>query len=344
MSNIDAHRSPAEPDAPATTPLLEVRNFSLRFRGQSRDVVSGIDLRVSAGEILCIVGESGCGKSVTAMALMGLLPPDAAEIPSGSMVFEQTSYDLTRQVLPARLRGDRMAMIFQEPMTSLNPAFRIGDQIAEAVMQHTDCTKAEAMQRAGDMLEQVGIPAPRQRLREYPHQLSGGMRQRVMIAMALVNDPALLIADEPTTALDVTIQAQILDLIRDLQARRNMGTVMITHDLGVVAELATTVAVMYGGQIVERGPVSQVFDDPQHPYTIGLMSSVPKLTGPRTRLTTVPGTVPSIADMPQGCRFQSRCPFATQDCNTVPAMRDMGADHEVACHYAPLDSNISVVA
>ncbi|MBK0327840.1 ABC transporter ATP-binding protein [Rhodobacteraceae bacterium F11138] len=328
----------------ADAPLLRIRDFSLRFKGHAVPVVSGVNLTVSAGETLCIVGESGCGKSVTSMAIMGLLPKGAARIESGEMHFDGHDYDLRQQVLPHSARGDRMAMIFQEPMTSLNPAFRIGDQIAEAILCHAQVPRAHAMERAADMLRQVGIPAPGQRLHEYPHQLSGGMRQRVMIAMALVNNPALLIADEPTTALDVTIQAQILDLIRDLQTRSNMGTIMITHDLGVVAEIATSVAVMYGGQIVESGPVGRIFDDPQHPYTIGLMASMPALTGPRGRLATVPGTVPGIDAMPSGCRFRSRCPFAAALCATVPPMQDLGAGHGAACHFAPLDQRLAVSA
>jgi peptide/nickel transport system ATP-binding protein len=252
--------------------------------------------------------------------------------------FEGRTYDLRTEQVDAATRGDRMAMIFQEPMTSLNPAFKIGDQITEAVLHHRNCSRAEADASALAMLRRVGIPAPEQRLNEYPHQLSGGMRQRVMIAMALINNPSLLIADEPTTALDVTIQAQILDLIQELQAETGMGAVFITHDLGVVAEIATNVAVMYGGQIVESGPVHAVFDDPQHPYTIGLMSSVPRMTGARDRLITVPGTVPSLADMPKGCRFRTRCPFATDECAERPTLSGIGqGGHAVACHYAPLE-------
>ncbi len=324
--------------------MLEVQNLTLRFKGQTRSVVSDLSLNVSAGEILCIVGESGCGKSVTALALMGLLPAEATHISRGDMRFEGRSIDLSRDKLPSDLRGNRMAMIFQEPMTSLNPVFRIGDQISEAVLCHGQTSRAGAEARALEMLKRVGISAPEQRLREYPHQLSGGMRQRVMIAMALANDPALLIADEPTTALDVTIQAQILNLIRDLQQDADMGTIMITHDLGVVAEVADTVAVMYGGRIVERGSVAQIFDEPQHPYTIGLMSSVPRLSGPRDRLATVAGTVPSIDAMPSGCRFRSRCPLATGICEARPETRLISSGHEVACHYAPIEANVAVVA
>ncbi|MEO1222815.1 MAG: ABC transporter ATP-binding protein [Pseudomonadota bacterium] len=318
-------------------PLLAVEGFSLRFAGSPTDVVQDIDFLVDRGKTLCIVGESGCGKSVTALALMGLLPPNVTRIAGGTMRFEGKSYDLSRFDKITALRGDRIAMIFQEPMTSLNPAFRIGNQIAEAVRRHRSASWSEAEEAALNILRRVGIPAAEQRLREYPHQLSGGMRQRVMIAMALVNNPSLLIADEPTTALDVTIQAQILDLIRELQDEMGMGTIMITHDLGVVAEIATDVAVMYAGQIIEMGPVSEVFANPQHPYTIGLMSSVPRLTGPRERLATVPGTVPTLALMPPGCRFSSRCPFTAPICAKRPNLQRLATGHSAACHFAPLE-------
>ena len=323
-------------------PLLALTNLTLRFRGHENDVVDRVSLSVRHAEVLCVVGESGCGKSVTAMALMGLLPTDATRISSGNLQIDGDSFDLSRDTVPREMRGNRMAMIFQEPMTSLNPAFRIGDQIGEAVLRHHGGTRAEARDRAEAMLRRVGIANPGQRLRAYPHQLSGGMRQRVMIAMALANDPQLLIADEPTTALDVTIQAQILDLIRDLRDQTGMGTIMITHDLGVVAEIADTVAVMYGGQVVEQGPVRAVFDNPQHPYTIGLMSAMPRLDKPGGRLAIVPGTVPSIANMPEGCRFRTRCAFATDLCATRPALT--GAAHAVACHYAPLEDHVAVTA
>ena len=323
-------------------PLLALTDLTLRFRGQANDVVDAVSLSVRRSEVLCVVGESGCGKSVTAMALMGLLPPDAVRISCGNLQIDGDAFDLSRDSVPREMRGNRMAMIFQEPMTSLNPAFRIGDQISEAVLRHHGGTRAEARDRAEAMLQRVGIANPAQRLRAYPHQLSGGMRQRVMIAMALANDPQLLIADEPTTALDVTIQAQILDLIRDLRDQTGMGTIMITHDLGVVAEIADTVAVMYGGQVVEQGPVRAVFDNPQHPYTIGLMSAMPRLDKPGGRLAIVPGTVPTIANMPDGCRFRTRCAFATGLCATRPALT--GEGHAVACHYAPLEDHVAVTA
>ncbi|UWR31732.1 ABC transporter ATP-binding protein (plasmid) [Sulfitobacter sp. W002] len=320
--------------------LLEVRDFSLRFRGAPSDQINHVNFTVHPGKTLCVVGESGCGKSVTSLAMMGLLPEGAATIRSGEMVFEGQKLDLADHSAMRKLRGSRMTMIFQEPMTSLNPAFRIGEQITEAVLAHSNASKSEAEEKALAILKRVGIPAAEKRMRDYPHQLSGGMRQRVMIAMALVNDPALLIADEPTTALDVTIQAQILELIRDLQAETDMGTIMITHDLGVVAEIADTVAVMYAGTIVETGPAERIFNDPQHPYTIGLMSSIPQLSGPRGRLATVPGMVPTTQNMPEGCRFATRCPFAQPICAKEPLLAPLEDGHAVACHFAPLETHL----
>lgn len=321
----------------SSAPLLEVRGLSLGFGDSQADLLKGVRYSVDEGETLCIVGESGCGKSVSSLAIMGLLPKGAANITEADISFLGEPYDLNDTVALRRHRGADIAMIFQEPMSSLNPAFKIGDQIAEAVTAHNDVSDAQARDRAIEMLDRVGIPSPKARMNEYPHQLSGGMRQRVMIAMALANDPKLLIADEPTTALDVTIQSQILDLIRALQAETGMGTIMITHDLGVVAEIADKVAVMYAGTIVESGSAEAIFNDPQHPYTIGLMSSMPKLSGPRERLSTVPGTVPTVQTMSAGCRFSTRCPFAQDICNDTPPQRDFGAGHEVLCHFAPLD-------
>ncbi|MEP0250214.1 MAG: ABC transporter ATP-binding protein [Roseobacter sp.] len=324
--------------------LMSLTDLFLRFRGQANDVIDGVSLALKRGEVLCVVGESGCGKSVTSMALMGLLPADSARISSGILSICGAQLDLSQTALPAEIRGNRVAMIFQEPMTSLNPTFTIGNQIEEAVQRHAGGTRAQARTRALQMLQRVGIANPEQRLSEYPYQLSGGMRQRVMIAMALANDPEILIADEPTTALDVTIQAQILDLIRDLRDETGMGTIMITHDLGVVAEIADTVAVMYGGQVVEQGPVAEVFDSPQHPYTIGLMSAMPQIDAPGTRLAIVPGPVPTVASMPSGCRFRTRCAFAAKACETRPPLSSVGQAHDVACHYAPLETNVSVSA
>ncbi|MBO6758475.1 MAG: ABC transporter ATP-binding protein [Roseibium sp.] len=326
----------------ASQPVLEVSDLAFRFKGAKANVVDGISFSVNAGQSLCIVGESGCGKSVTALTLMGLIPPSVADIVSGTAMF--AGQDLLR--LPSRtmadIRGNTLAMIFQEPMTSLNPAYRIGDQIAEVVLRHKPVTQTKARARALDMLERVKIPAAARRLDDYPHQLSGGMRQRVMIAMALANDPQVLIADEPTTALDVTIQAQILDLIEELQRDTGTALIMITHDLGVVAEIADMVAVMYAGKIVEEGPVNAIFDDPQHPYTLGLMSSIPSL-GPRQgQLATIGGMVPTIDHMPPGCRFAPRCPFSDPDCTrAVPAPRQLGPDHHAACIHAPLEQTFA---
>ncbi|MBD1548303.1 ABC transporter ATP-binding protein [Roseibium aggregatum] len=327
---------------PETADLLQVRDLGVHFKGTKANVVDGVSFSVAPGSTLCIVGESGCGKSVTALSLMGLLPMPPAEIVSGTAHFD--GQDLLS--LPSRalgdIRGNRMAMIFQEPMTSLNPAYRIGDQIAEVVLRHKPVSRKEARARALEMLDKVKIPAAAQRLDDYPHQLSGGMRQRVMIAMALANDPALLIADEPTTALDVTIQAQIIDLIRDLQAETGTALVMITHDLGVVAEIADKVAVMYAGRIVEEGTAEMIFDDPQHPYTIGLMSSIPSIGKRSGRLTTISGMVPTIDAMPAGCRFAPRCPFADQACAAAPPpLQAITGGHRVACVHAPLEATFA---
>ena len=319
-------------------PLLEISDLSIRFGGAPSNLVDGLSLQLSAGETQCIDGESGCGKSLTALALMGLLPMPPARRMSGRAVFEgRDLFELSLDQLKD-IRGNRMAMIFQEPMTSLNPAIKVGEQIAESVRRHRGVSRAEARAHALEMLRRVRIPAPEKRLDEYPHQMSGGMRQRAMIAMALANDPALLIADEPTTALDVTVQAQVLDLMRALQQESGAALIMITHDLGVVAEMADTVAVMYAGRIVETGPVARIFEDPQHPYTIELMSSMPDL-GPRGgRLVTIPGVVPPADAMPEGCRFASRCPFAAPTCAETPPLRDLAEGHSVACWLAPLEA------
>ena len=319
-------------------PVLAVAGLTVRFPGVPAAVVDDVGFTVARGRTLAVVGESGCGKSVTSLALMGLLPPTARV--SGRAVFVG-GVDLLDMPARARadLRGDRVAMIFQEPMTSLNPAFTIGDQIAETVVRHRGASAAQARARALAMLDLVRIPAAAERLRAYPHELSGGMRQRAMIAMALANDPALLIADEPTTALDVTIQAQILALIAGLQGDTGTAVILITHDLGVVAEVADDVAVMYAGRAVETGPVADLFDDPQHPYTIGLMGSMPALGRRTGRLATIPGAVPLPADLPPGCRFATRCPFADARCIAErPPLGAIGAGHAVACWHAPLDA------
>lgn len=322
-------------------PVLALNQLNVQFAGSPVSVLDGISLQVHAGETLALVGESGCGKSITSLALMGLLPA-SARVKQGEMTF--LDKDLLR-LTPrdyADIRGNELAMIFQEPMTSLNPAFTLGDQLSEAVMRHRDVSRREAMQAALQILEKVQIPAPEMRLKAYPHQLSGGMRQRVMIAMALINRPKLLIADEPTTALDVTIQAQILSLLNTLKAETGTAVLMITHDLGVVAEVAQRVAVMYAGQVVETGDVAEIFNDPQHPYTIGLMGSIPSLGARSATLSTIPGTVPLPEQMPAGCRFATRCPFAETRCHQhKPALKAFGERHQVACFRAPLEQHIS---
>ncbi|WP_449125731.1 ABC transporter ATP-binding protein [Pseudomonas viridiflava] len=324
--------------------VLSVSNLTVCFAGAPANVVDGVSFSVQRGKTLAIVGESGCGKSVTSMALMGLLPDTARITARTSALLDEALLGMSDERL-LDVRGNRMAMIFQEPMTSLNPAFTIGEQIAESVIRHQGMSAKDARQRALQMLEKVRVPDAVQRLDAYPHELSGGMRQRAMIAMALANDPALIIADEPTTALDVTIQAQILSLIANLQAETGTAMILITHDLGVVAEVADAVMVMYAGQVVESGPVKTLFDDPQHPYTIGLMGSMPSI-GPREgRLATINGRVPTPAEMPTGCRFAGRCPFVIQACHEArPALLELTPGHFAACIRAPLEQHIGVSA
>ncbi|MBH3437279.1 ABC transporter ATP-binding protein [Pseudomonas luteola] len=324
--------------------VLSIRNLTVRFKGAAANVVDGLSFDIAPGRTLAIVGESGCGKSVTSMALMGLLP-DSAQVHADTSTFLGEPLLAMTEQRRLDIRGNRLATIFQEPMTSLNPAFTIGDQITESVVRHQNLSPQQARRRALEMLEKVRIPAAAQRLEAFPHELSGGMRQRAMIAMALANEPALIIADEPTTALDVTIQAQILSLIANLQAETGTAMMLITHDLGVVAEVADDVAVMYAGQVVESGPVTALFDDPQHPYTIGLMGSMPSM-GPREdRLATIAGRVPTPAEMPSGCRFASRCPFVIQACRADrPPLREITPGHLAACIRTPLEQHLGVSA
>src|SRR3954447_26455826 len=321
------------------TPLIEIEKLRVVFhgdRGRTTHAVDSVDLSVANGATLGLVGESGCGKSVTSLAIMGLLPKGSAEV-SGSVRFD--GFDLLHvpdQTL-RDLRGDRLAMIFQEPMTSLNPGLTIGEQIVETILRHRGGSRRQARARAIEMLRLVRISSPEKRIDDYPHKLSGGMRQRAMIAMALACGPRLLIADEPTTALDVTIQAQILDLMRGL--RRDTGTaiILITHDLGVVAERADDVAVMYAGQIVERAPVAALFARPEHPYTVGLLGSIPKLDQKRARLPSIEGRVPDMAHPPDGCRFAARCPFVEPACRAaVPPLAEVAPGHLTRCRRAPL--------
>ena len=323
--------------SPDSHPLLKVSDMSIRIGNATVNLVDGVSLSLRARETLCIVGESGCGKSLTALALMGLLATPPLRLVSGRAEFGGHDLFALSPGALSDIRGSQMAMIFQEPMSSLNPALTIGEQIAESLRRHRRLNRNSAMERALEMLRRVRIPAPEQRLSEYPYQMSGGMRQRAMIAMALANDPKLLIADEPTTALDVTVQQQVLDLMKDLQQQSGTALIMITHDLGVVAEMADQVAVMYAGRIVESGPVAAIFDDPQHPYTIGLMSSMPSLNARGGRLITIPGVVPSANAMPGGCRFAARCPFPAPACATAPPFAEVANGHSVACWAAPLE-------
>jgi peptide/nickel transport system ATP-binding protein len=319
--------------------LLDVVDLRTTFNTDDGEfpAVDGVSFSVQAGRTLAIVGESGCGKSVTALSIMGLVPSPPGHV-SGSIRFE--GKELVGA--PARelqdLRGNGMAMIFQEPMSSLNPVFTIGDQIVEGLLRHRRISRAQAVEQALNALRKVRIPAPEQRFHDYPHKLSGGMRQRAMIAMALACEPRLLIADEPTTALDVTIQAQILELMRTLQSETGTAVILITHDLGVVAEVADDVVVMYAGKVVERAPVQELFDRPQHPYTVGLLGSIPRLDVERTRLASIEGQVPSPLRRPAGCKFADRCPFVIDRCRAEdPPLMDVGANHQSACWRAPLD-------
>ncbi len=323
--------------------LLDIRGLRTSFATDDGVVlaVDNVDLSMGRGRTMCVVGESGSGKSVTALSIMGLIkqPPGRVE---GSIVYD--GIELTG--LPAKtmrdLRGNRLAMIFQEPMTSLNPAFTIGMQIEEALLRHGKAGKADARAQAIALLQRVNIPAPERRIDDYPHKLSGGMRQRAMIAMALSCGPDLLIADEPTTALDVTIQAQILALLRELRAATGMSIMLITHDLGVVAELADDVAVMYAGQVVEQGSVDDVFNRPQHPYTVGLLGSIPRLDKRQARLAAIEGSVPNMMQPPQGCRFAARCPFVIARCRAeAPPLAAVDAGHRSRCWRTPLEQLVA---
>ena len=318
----------------AAQPLLSVRNLRTVFGTMQGEVtaVDDVSFDVAPGEVLGIVGESGSGKSVTALSIMGLLPQPPGRVAGGEILFEgRDLLKLPRSEL-RRMRGSAIGMIFQEPMTSLNPAFSIGDQITETIRVHERIGAAAARTRGIEMLEKVGIPSPQRRIDDFPHQLSGGMRQRVMIAMALSCSPRLLLADEPTTALDVTIQAQILDLLRDLQREMGMAIVVITHNMGVIAEFADRVAIMYAGRIAEEGPVGRIFDAPTHPYTAGLLSSTPDLVGEVPRLRTIPGTLPSLYELPPGCRFAPRCDRRVEACESGrPATQEIEPGHFAAC-------------
>lgn len=324
--------------------ILEVKNLCTSFFTEDGEVraVDDVSFEVEKGKTIGIVGESGCGKSVTSLSIMRLIPNPPGKVVGGEILYRgKNLLNLTMDEM-RKIRGNEISMIFQEPMTSLNPVFTIGNQLCEAIQLHQKLDKSSARAKAIDMLKLVGMPSPDKRIDEYPHQLSGGMRQRVMIAMALSCNPNILIADEPTTALDVTIQAQILDLLRELQNRVGMGLILITHDLGVIAEVAHEVVVMYAGRVVEKGSVKEIFANPKHPYTRGLLNSIPTLSKDPTgkikkkRLETIPGIVPNLLHLPKGCRFQERCSFVTDECKGAePALRTIASrdqsQHQIRC-------------
>jgi len=331
---MNSARGPRTADMPK--PLLSIQDLRTYFyteAGVAR-AVDGVSLHIGTGETVGLVGESGCGKSVTAMSVLRLIQPPGRIEAGSRLEFEgRDLMTITDRELRG-IRGARIAMVFQEPMTALNPVFTVGDQIAEVVRIHGG-TRKEAWDKAVEMLGVVGIPSPADRAGDYPHQLSGGMRQRVVIAMALVMNPALVIADEPTTALDVTIQAQILELLRDLQKKFGTSILLITHDLGVVAETASRVIVMYGGEVVEEALVETLFDQPHHPYTEGLLRAMPRVGETRERLSTIPGTVPPSTAWPAGCRFRDRCPYSWDRCEKEhPALYQIGSGHVSRCHLA----------
>lgn len=315
--------------------VLEVNGLRTSFFTDDGEIpaVDGIDFYIREGEVLGIVGESGCGKSVTSLSIMGLVPSPPGKITEGEILFQNKDLTKLQEKQMRDVRGNDIAMIFQEPMTSLNPLFTIGDQLREAVKIHKrDWSKKQIQDRAVEMMKLVGLPRAEDLMKEYPHQLSGGMRQRVMIAMALLCDPKVLIADEPTTALDVTIQAQILKLIKNLNERLNTAVLLITHDLGVVAETCERVIVMYAGKVVEEGPVQTIFKDPQHPYTRGLLESVPDMRFKKERLYSIPGNVPKPGTIKTGCKFAARCEFAWDRCIAEsPPLYQTADDHQTRC-------------
>jgi oligopeptide/dipeptide ABC transporter ATP-binding protein len=317
--------------------VLQVENLRVSFpdqEGRRFYPVDGVSFTLERGRTLALVGESGCGKSLTSLALLRLVPaPGRIEPGSGIRLGDTDVLSLEGDAL-RHIRGRRIGMIFQDPMTSLNPVFTAGDQIAEGVRAHFAVSRAEARERAFKLLQEVGIPDPAERLNAYPHQLSGGMRQRVMIAIALSAEPEILVADEPTTALDVTVQAQILEVLDHLRATRGMAVLLITHDLGIVAGRADRVAVMYAGQIVEQAPTARLFASPSHPYTQGLFASVPRITGPIGRLSPIGGSVPPPTHWPEGCRFRPRCPKAFEKSKSAPPLLPVGPDHEMRCWLA----------
>ena len=312
--------------------LLEIKDLYVQYTADGRAVeaVNGITITVKKGDTLGLVGETGAGKTTTALAIMGLVPDPPGKVTSGEILLNGENL-LQKSAKELRtIRGKDIAMIFQDPMTSLNPVLPVGDQIREVILLHEKLSKAEATHKACQMLELVGIPA--ERYDEYPHQFSGGMKQRVIIAIALACNPKLLIADEPTTALDVTIQAQVLEMMRDLKEKYGTAMILITHDLGVVAEVCNNVAIMYAGQIVESGTLDDIYSDPKHPYTIGLFRSIPDLTSKQRRLEIIPGIMPDPSNLPEGCKFHPRCPYATEECKTgAVELEDLGGTHACRC-------------
>ncbi|WP_144474550.1 ABC transporter ATP-binding protein [Cytobacillus oceanisediminis] len=326
MSNYSIHNE---------APLLEVKNLETAFNidGEYYNAVDKVSFAVKPRQIVGVVGESGCGKSVMSLSVMQLLPKGVGKIRGGEIVFEGVHLEKMSEKEMNKIRGRDISMIFQEPMTSMNPVFTIGFQLQEVLFNHTKISKSEARQKSVALLKSVGISRPEKIVDEYPHQLSGGMRQRVMIAMAIANQPKLLIADEPTTALDVTVQAQILDLLKSIQEVNDMSVIMITHDLGVVAEMCDEVIVMYAGRIVERADVDTLFYNPKHPYTELMMGAIPKMDEDKEELSSIKGIVPSLKNMPAtGCRFANRCPKAMPECTSItPQLGEVEQGHEVAC-------------
>jgi oligopeptide/dipeptide ABC transporter ATP-binding protein len=319
-----------------SSPALEIHGLRTEFKiGRAwYPAVRDLSLTLMRDETLALVGESGCGKSVTALSVMGLVQPPYGRVARGRIVLDGRDLTGLAERELEKIRGDRMAMIFQEPMTSLNPVMTVGDQVAEALRIHRNMDHKQALARAKDLFEEVKIPSAAQRLGEYPHQFSGGMRQRVMIAIALACSPAVLLADEPTTALDVTIQAQVLGLLADLRKRHGTAVLFITHNLGVVAQIADRVAVMYAGEIVEQGPVEAIFAAPQHPYTRALFAAIPRLDTPEMTLQAIPGRVPPLDGMPPGCRFAPRCPLKRAGCELEQELAEVAPAHAARCHVA----------
>lgn len=313
---------------------LEIKDLRISFASEGKrvEVVSGVSINVPKGKIIGVVGESGCGKTVTALSTMRLIPEPPGKIDSGEILFDGADLLHYSDRDMRSIRGNRISMIFQEPISSLNPVFTVGDQIGEAISTHLDLSKQEQKERVLELLTLVGIPAPERRINNYPHEMSGGMSQRVMIAMALACNPEVLIADEPTTALDVTIQAGILELINDIRVKMGMAVLLITHDLGIIAEVADEVYVMYAGKVVEHGNTEDIFREPHHPYTVGLLNSVPDLHENKEMLNPIPGVVPSPDNFPDGCRFLDRCPLVIDKCrNDEPLLERVGNNQLAAC-------------